>query len=662
MLKVTNNNTLYFNRENECLSIEPYGPNILRVRVSTESNVKKENWTLISPEEDKAKATLTEYGGLIINGKIKAQITNEGHIKFLDSKDKELLKEQWTLERDYQARIFLGKSSHLFDATITFCAKDGEHFFGMGQESHDVFDLKGSIIDLCQQNTKATIPFVVSSNGYGFLLNNPGTGRAEFGFSGTRWVLDETKQVDYLVFAGDSIPEIVKNYVRVTGYAPSFPKWATGMWQSKLRYQTQDELLTVAREYYKRGIPISMMVCDYFHWPQQGEWKFDKTYWPDPAKMVKELEAMGMKLMVSIWPTVDPRSENYEEMKDNNMLIRTQRGPGVLTFSRGPETYYDATNPQAGDFVWDKVEKNYYNLGIKNFWLDEAEPEFLPYDYDNLRYHLGSGREITNIYPYYYAKNFYDGIKSKNENEVLNLIRCAYTGIQKFGVVLWSGDIEANFDSMRKQLKAGLNVSLCGIPWWTTDIGGFHGGNQESEEYRECIVRWFQFGAFCPIFRMHGNRYVPNKPKVSPFTLDSVCLSGGDNEIWSYGENAYRIMKHYILIREHLRPYISEQLDLASKDGTPVMRPLMYDFNDEECLKIFDQYMFGPDLMPCPIYESNITARAVFLPSKSSWIDAKTGVEYSGNQWVSVDAPLDWMPLFIRKGSKISLDWFKEEK
>ncbi len=659
MLKKIADNGLYFTRESECLTIEAYGPNILRVRISTESNVESNDWTLLPPRAAKVRIDLTEKGGMITNGKIRGEITKNGHLTFFNQQDKVLLKEQWMLERDMAARLFVGESAHLFNAQIRFCPLEDENFFGMGQEAHDVFDLKGSVIELCQQNSKATIPFVVSSNGYGFLLNNPGVGRVEFGCSSTRWILEETKQMDYLVIAGDSVSEIERNFASLSGYAPDFPSWATGMWQSKLRYTTQEELLSVAREYYKRKIPISMIVCDYFHWTQQGEWKFDRESWPDPEGMVKELEAMGMKLMVSIWPTVDPRSENYDEMREKNMLIRTQRGPGVLTFCRGPETYYDATNPEAGDFVWEKVENNYYHYGIKNYWLDEAEPEFLPYDYDNLRYHLGSGLEVSNIYPYYYAKNFYDGLKANGEDETLNLIRCAYTGIQRFGVVLWSGDIAANFDSLRRQLKAGLNVSLCGIPWWTTDIGGFHGGDPSSEEYRECIIRWFQFGAFCPIFRMHGDRYSPEKPVVSSYTLDPICLSGGPNEIWSYGEYAYEIMKKYILIREKLRPYIAEQLQLASSDGTPVMRPLLYDFADEECYKIFDQYMFGPDLMPCPVHKEGIKERSVYLPSGSDWIDSKTGVEYTGNQWVTIAASLDWMPLFIRKGSEIPLDWFK---
>lgn len=336
------------------------------------------------------------------------------------------------------------------------------------------------------------------------------------------------------------------------------------------------------------------------------------------------------------------------------MLIRTQRGPGVLTFCRGPETYYDAKNPAAGEFVWDKIQQNYYANGVKNFWLDEAEPEFLPYDYDNLRFHLGTGLQVSNIYPFYYAKHFYDGVRSCGETEVLNLIRCAYTGIQRYGVVLWSGDIEANFESLRRQIKTGLHISLCGIPWWTTDIGGFHGGDPDDAEYRECIIRWFQTGAFCPIFRMHGDRYSPEKPQVSCYTMDPMCFSGGPNEIWSYGSEAYEIMKKYIFMREALRPYIGEQMKLASADGTPVMRPLLFDYADEACYSIFDQYMFGPDLMPCPVYRYQCRSRMVYLPEGERWINAQDGTLYDGGQWIEAAADLSWMPLFVRAQSPLA--------
>lgn len=647
-----------FCREGETLVLEPYGESILRVRATAGSGVENNAWTLLPPSACHAQAQIKDGKGVLRNGGIVGEITDDGHLAFYNRAGRLLLREFWTPERDMPGRRFLGRGGGLFYMETQFCPNPEEHLYGMGQEAHDLFDLKGSVIDLCQQNTKATIPFVVSSHCYGFLWNNPGIGRAEFGTSRTRWSAEASRQLDYLVIAGDSIAEIVERYCSLSGYAPEFPEWAAGFWQSKLRYETQEELLEVAREYRRRGIPLSMIVCDYFHWPQQGEWKFDPAYWPDPAAMVRELEKMGVRLLVSIWPTVDPRSENYIEMKDRNMLIRTERGPGVLTFCRGPETYYDATNPQAGRFVVDKIRKNYMRYGIKNFWLDESEPEITPYDYDNLRYFLGNGLEVSNLYSYCYAKNFYDGLREAGQEEVLNLIRCAFIGSQRFGVVLWSGDILSDFDSLRRQIKCGLHVALCGIPWWTTDIGGFHGGNADDPAYRECLVRWFQFGAFCPVFRMHGFRDKADRPASSPYDLSGFCATGGANEIWSFGEEAYAVMRDYIFLRERLRPYIMEQMRLASAKGTPVMRPLFYDFPEEKCYGIWDQYLFGPAVMACPVYRQGVRERKVYLPGGCTWIDARTGREFDGGVTVSADAPLEWMPLFLKKGAGLSPDLF----
>ena len=354
------------------------------------------------------------------------------------------------------------------------------------------------------------------------------------------------------------------------------PEWAAGFWQCKLRYETQEELLEVAREYKRRNLPISVIVIDYFHWTMQGEWKFDPEKWPDPKAMVDELNEMGIKLMVSIWPTIDPRSENYAYMMKHNYLLRCEKGVDVVFMFFGPQTYVDTTHPEGQKYFWSRVKKNYYDIGIKTFWLDEAEPEMRPYDYDNVRMYFGNGQEVSNLYCVGYAKAFYDGLKAEKE-EVCNLVRCAWLGSQRYGVVLWSGDIASTFDSLRKQLKAGLHVALCGIPWWTTDIGGFINGDPEEEEFRELIVRWFQFGVFCPIFRLHGFRLpYPVRDILNP---DGYCGSGGPNEVWSFGERAYRIIADLLALRERLKPYLMKQMKIASKTGRPVMRPLFYDFS-----------------------------------------------------------------------------------
>jgi alpha-D-xyloside xylohydrolase len=217
--------------------------------------------------------------------------------------------------------------------------------------------------------------------------------------------------------------------------------------------------------------------------------------------MVKELKDMGIELMVSIWPTVDKRSENFNEMLENGYLIRTERGVRIAMTFQGSTIHFDPTNPGSREYVWNKAKKNYYSKGIKVFWLDEAEPEYRVYDFENYRYHLGPNIAIGNIYPREYARTFYEGMAKEGQQNIVNLLRCAWAGSQKYGALVWSGDIASSWSSFRDQLAAGLNMGMSGLPWWTTDIGGFHGGDPNDEKFRELFVRWFQWGTFCPVMR-----------------------------------------------------------------------------------------------------------------------------------------------------------------
>ncbi len=316
------------------------------------------------------------------------------------------------------------------------------------------------------------------------------------------------------------------------------PEWAAGFWQCKLRYRTQDELMAVAREYKRRGLPISAIVCDFFHWTHLGEWKFDPKEWPDPAAMVRELDELGIKLVVSVWPSVSPLSENHPVMEQRGYFIGTQYGP--MAHADWPDkevastvqvAFYDATNPDAREFVWSKVKENYLDpYGITAFWLDACEPELKPGFSENLRYWAGPGLEVGNAYPAENARTFYEGLLATGEEEIVTLNRSAWAGSQRYGAALWSGDIGTDFPTLRRQIAAGLNTALSGIPWWNTDIGGFHGGDPDDPAYREVMVRWFQFGALSPLMRLHGFRD-PGMPLGPEMT-------GGPNEVWSYGEEA----------------------------------------------------------------------------------------------------------------------------
>ena len=291
----------------------------------------------------------------------------------------------------------------------------------------------------------------------------------------------------------------------------------------------------------------------------------------------------------------------------------------------------------------------YYDKGIKTFWLDEAEPEYSVYDFENYRYYLGPNVQIGNIYPELYAKTFYDGMTAEGQENVINLLRCAWAGSQKYGALVWSGDIHSSFSSLRNQVAAGLNMGIAGIPWFTTDIGGFHGGNPDDPAFRELLIRWFEYGTFCPVMRLHGDRE-PHKPPMGS-EGGAACVSGADNEVWSFGDEAYEILCGYLELREKMKPYITELMKAAHEKGTPVMRPLFYDMPDDpKAWEVEDQYMFGPDVLVAPILFEGARSREVYLPAGTEWTNYWTGEKVAGGQTITADAPLAQIPLFTRNG------------
>ncbi|WP_100398770.1 glycoside hydrolase family 31 protein [Bacillus sp. FJAT-44742] len=657
--------------DSEKLWVEPWGENSFRVRATHMEAMQNENWALLPPEDFEADIRIYEEKAVIKNGKISAEITNGGKITFFNSKG-EILLEEFVRKRDkrddvkefksalnIEAREFKPILGGDYQLTLRFESDPNEKIFGMGQYQQSNLDLKNCTLELAHRNSQSTVPFALSSLGYGFLWNNPAIGKVTFSKNITEWFVQSTKQLDFWISSGDTPAEIEKQYAKATGTVPMMPDYAMGFWQCKLRYQTQEELLNVAREYKRRNLPISVIVIDYFHWTNQGDWKFDLDYWPDPDGMIQELKEMDIELMISIWPTVDKTSENYEEMLQKGLLVRTDRGIRTTMDFLGNTVFFDATNPDARKYVWEKAKKNYYDKGTNLFWLDEAEPEYSIYDFDNYRYHKGPNVQVGNIYPAMYAKTFFDGMKEEGHEGIINLVRSAWAGSQRYGALVWSGDIDSSFKSLRNQFSIGLNMGLAGIPWWTTDIGGFHGGYPDDPSFRECIVRWFQFGAFCSVFRLHGDR----EPHSEPLGTSGGGLrdSGSDNEVWSYGEEAYNIFKKYMTIRENLRPYITKLMDEAHQDGTPPMRPLFYDFpKDKEAWDIEDTYMFGPDLLVAPIFYEGERSRKLYLPEGQVWKDVNTHKTYEGGQFIECSAPLESIPVFLREGSELSVNLFEE--
>lgn len=671
----TENGVLIAQANGETLRIEPWGKDSLRVRATMLPGFFGKDWALTEvPEKTEAKAEQFEVDHLeidgsmgkrtsasITNGKIRAVVNFAGVITFY-KEDQEILREYHrcydgtiskesrclkTVNREWKGVI--GGSE--YSLNLKFESNDEEKIFGMGQYQQKYMDLKGCTLELAQRNSQISVPFAVSSLGYGMLWNNPAVGQVTFGKNYTEWTACSTKDMDYWLTAADTPKEILENYTAVTGRAPKFPEDRMGLWQCKLRYRTQDEVLEVARRYQKEGIKIDQIVIDFFHWTVQGDWKFDEKYWPDPKAMVDELHSMGIKVIVSVWPSVDRKSENFWPMLDRGLLIKTERGALQTYDFQGDCVEIDVFNPETRKYVWEVCKKNYYDLGIDAFWLDNSEPDFGVYDFDHYRYIDGPALSCSNIYPQLYSRVFYDGMKAEGEENIVNLLRCAWAGSQKYGNVVWSGDVPSTFEAFYDQLQAGLNMGLAGIPWWTTDIGGFHGGVTEDPDFQELLVRWFQFGTFCPVMRIHGNR--GPREEIINKAGEVREGTGADNEVWSFGEKNYEILTKFIGVREKMRDYTRSLMAEAHEKGTPVMRTMFYEFpEDAACWDISDAYMFGSDILVAPIVRPKATSRTVYLPAGASWTLANTGDVYEGGKAYEIEAPIETLPIFLRNGKQ----------
>ncbi len=651
----------------ETLVVEPWGRDSVRVRARVMGDVEDTDWALLPPSHD-ARDVAVEVrpdGATLVNGAIRVELTcstwfhepvgyevSRCDVAFYDADGRLLLRE---LGRggslDLRARHFrprLGGDDHTL--TASFESDPDEKLYGMGQYQQHVLDLKGCTLELAHRNSQASVPFVLSSAGYGFLWHNPAVGRATFGRNRTEWFAESTRQLDYWVTAGDTPARISRAYADATGHAPMMPERGLGFWQCKLRYARQSELLEVAREHRRRGLPLDVIVADFFHWPRMGDYRFEDEFWPDPAAMVAELKELGVELMVSVWPQVSLESENYPHLRRSNLLVRAERGLDVQMSFQGPSAFLDVTNPEARAWLWETCRRNYAEHGIRTFWLDEAEPEYGVYDFDAYRYHLGSTLQVGNLYPQLFARAFFEGQQADGETEVVNLARCAWAGSQRYGALVWSGDISSTFEDMARQVTAGIHMGVAGIPWFTTDIGGFHRGDVRDPAFHELLVRWFQLGAFSPVMRLHGDR-LPYEDVVAADGTPRL-RSGGPNELWSFGEDVYQVLARYVHLRERLRPYLRDVMREAHTDGQPVMRGLFHEFpRDARAWDVDDQFLLGPDVLVAPVLEQGARERDVYLPAGARWTDAATGRVHDGGTSVRAAAPLDVVPVFLRDGA-----------
>lgn len=637
--------------EGETLSIEGWGNNGLRVRSFIFSNRVDTEYALLEKKQE--NNIIVERGDKVSiqNGKIKAVLSFENGryvIDFYNHKNQKMIGEKrFGGALNQRARQFKPVIGGDYRVSVQFESDPNEKLYGMGQYQQEVMDIKNCSFELAHRNSQASVPFVLSNSGYGFLWNNPAIGSAHFSKNGTQWVAESTKQLDYWVVVGDTPNEIEEAYADVTGKVPMMPEYGLGFWQCKLRYWNQEQLLKVAREYKRREIPIDVIVCDFFHWRKMGDFCFEKEFFPDPDAMVRELKELGIELMVSVWPQIDITSQNFEIMKKKGYLVKTEKGVDVCMQFGGDSVFFDATNPKARDFVWDRCKENYYDKGVNIFWLDEAEPEYGTYDYENYRYYAGTNLSVGNIYPLDFSKTFYEGMQKTGKTDIVNLVRCAWAGSQRYGALVWSGDIHSDYETFRKQLCAGLHMGIAGIPWWTTDIGGFSGGDPEDEKFRKLLVRWFEWGTFCPVMRIHGDR----KPTTQLFREDgtSALVTGGENEIWSFGDEVYQILLKYIKIREKMRDYIRALMREAHEFGRPVMRTMFYEFpDDSNCWDWKEQYMFGGNLLIAPLLYQDQEERQVYLPKGAMWTEVHTGKKYEGGNTITVQASIDVIPVFER--------------
>ena len=709
------NGALVVRTNGETLRIEAWGENSLRVRSTKLSEFSDKDWALTEKmpetmsviEEFTRDVKSADTGNMykenwasIRNGNIRAEVNFAGVLSFFKitvnaegrEEEKLILREYFrsyggTISKESRCLKIVNREwkgiigGSEFSLNLKFESNEGEKLYGMGQYQQPYLNLKGSILELAQRNSQISVPFLISSFGYGMLWNNPAVGKVTFGRNYTEWIARSTRQMDYWITAENTPKAIMERYTQATGRAPEFPEELMGLWQCKLRYRTQAEVLEVARKYKAEGIKIDQIVIDFFHWTVQGDWKFDKTYWPDPKAMVDELHSMGIRVIVSIWPSVDRKSENFYPMMDQGLLIATERGAAQTYDYQGDCVEIDPFNPRTREYVWNVCKKNYYDLGIDAFWLDNSEPDYGVYDFENYRYYEGPALSCSNMYPQMYSRVFYDNmVKDAEERKaaeakcpnagaetagsesgtgavtdnapghdgrVVNLLRCGWAGSQKFGNVIWSGDVPSTFEGFRDQLQCGLNMGLAGIPWWTTDIGGFMTDDVNDPDFQQLLIRWYEFAVFSAVFRMHGDRGPYNIPALDDRDWGGGYLhTGQPNELWSYGEENYRIMKKYYDIRVSLHDYIKQLYAEASENGSPLIRTMFYEFpEDAKCWDIEDQYMFGSKYLAAPILYLNCFEREVYLPA-GSWKLTSTGVVYEGGQTVKVDAPIDYMPVF----------------
>ena len=585
-------------------------------------------------------------------------------------------------------------------------ARGEEHYYGLGENQEGFLDRREHPITcaanyLSPASPTYCVPFVVTNKGYGILWDNPSATTISPAFDGrTQWTSTLGKRVSYFVIAGRTTDEIYGGYRLLTGSTPMLPKAAYGFIQCKQRYSSQPEVLAVAKGYRERHLPLDILVVDWFYYTKMGQYDFDPEKWPDPAAMNKELHAENIESMISVWPRFAPGSRYYDYLLGKGWfehfaadLPKTGDlpNPGApvdgLPYDKAGSDI-DTTNPDAAHWWWSLIRDNIASKGFDFFWADETEPDLPP---DGAYLSIGPGTEYFNAYPFFHTAAIYNGIRAdKPKQRSLTLSRDAYTGAQHNGAIFWSSDISPTWDTLRRQIPTGLNVAASGIAYTGNDIGGWQNlpaqhtplhpplispdGARDNvghdDDYPELYVRWFEYGTFLPTMRTHGTRNF--------------------NEVWSYGPQAEPILEKFLKLRYTLMPYLYSLGWFTHQTGAPFMRALFMDFpNDPNVQKdsiSTTEYMFGPALLVAPVTTQGATTREVYLPlttadsnatpgnvtqelehvsgaknaqpeaagskpGPNDWYNYWTGERYQGGQTITVNAPIDQIPLFVKAGS-----------
>jgi len=552
-----------------------------------------------------------------------------GNLVYSTIDGKDLLRERPAIPRTYESTELNGVKNTTTEDRFMLDITEG--IYGLGQHQGGMFNYRGATLELGQNNTDVAIPFMISSKGYGVLWNTASLTYVDNRYPAALSFRSlSANAIDYYFMYGPEPDNLVREYRRMTGHTPLFPKWAYGFLQSKDSYTSQAEVLKVAKQYRDEHIPLDCIVQDGGWWKSEGDLNFNAHY-PDVQAELDELHNEHLHTMISVWGQYDRDSINLEKLKESNLLL-----PGTVE--------YDATNSNAQNFFWNSLPGPLLAKGWDSFWLDASEPDSGPHEGDAMLLDktraIGNGDMYTNVFPLFHIGGIAEHWeKTRQDKRVLLLTRSAFLGQQRYGTVIWSGDVYPTNWAFRHQIAAGLNFALSGFPYWTTDVAGYWALNSDpsmlAPQYQELYARWFQFGAFSPVFRTHGHR--PN------------------NEIWTFSKVS-PILLNYDRLRYRMMPYIYSLAWKVTHDDYTIMRPLLMDWRtDPKVWDIGDEYMFGPAFLVSPVWQEGAKARSVYLPDAPVWYDFWTGKRIHGGQQLNVDAPLQTLPLFMRAGSIVPL-------